>query len=220
MKEEAFLKDDNIIPLEVTSKYKSITDTNISFFNTDTGTSVLNFIVTKNEKPFEIGLNNAKATIDLKTENYGAETGAHISDDLMFIDPINGRLSYTLPDEFLRYTGKVFGQVFFTQNGSNNIIVMREFSLRIDDDQISNFDGKTKLVYIKTLKDMMAQFNGDISKFNKALGDFPSLIEGVENKINEGISTINLKATQVETNLNNTFNLRENEFKNKTNDFI
>ncbi len=220
MKEEAFFKDDNIIPLEVTSKYKSITDTNISFFNTDTGTSVLNFIVTKNEKPFEIGLNNAKATIDLKTENYGAETGAHISDDLTFIDPINGRLSYTLPDEFLRYTGKVFGQVFFTQNGSNNIIVMREFSFRIDDDQISNFDGKTKLVYIKTLKDMMAQFNGDISKFNKALGDFPSLLEGVENKFNEGISTINLKATQVETNLNNTFNLRENEFKNKTNGFI
>lgn len=220
MKEEAFLKDDNIIPLEVTSKYKSITDTNISFFNTDTGTSVLNFIVTKNEKPFEIGLNNAKATIDLKTENYGAETGAHISDDLTFIDPINGRLSYTLPDEFLRYTGKVFGQVFFTQNGSNNIIVMREFSFRIDDDQISDFDGKTKLVYIKTLKDIMAQFNGDISKFNKALGDFPSLIEGVENKVNEGISTITLKATQVETNLNNTFNERENEFKNKTNDFI
>lgn len=220
MKEEAFLKDDNIIPLEVTSKYKSITDTNISFFNTDTGTSVLNFIVTKNEKPFEIGLNNAKASIDLKTENYGAETGAHISDDLTFIDPINGRLSYTLPDEFLRYTGKVFGQVFFTQNGSNNIIVMREFSFRIDDDQISNFDGKTKLVYIKTLKDIMAQFNGDISKFNKALGDFPSLIEGVENKVNEGISTINLKATQVETNLNNTFNERENEFKNKTNGFI
>ncbi|MGW7900168.1 phage baseplate upper protein [Staphylococcus shinii] len=220
MKEEAFLKDDNIIPLEVTSKYKSITDTNISFFNTDTGTSVLNFIVTKNEKPFEIGLNNAKATIDLKTENYGAETGAHISDDLTFIDPINGRLSYTLPDEFLRYTGKVFGQVFFTQNGSNNIIVMREFSFRIDNDQISNFDGKTKLVYIKTLKDMMAQFNGNISKFNKALGDFPSIIEGVENKVNEGISTINLKATQVETNLNNTFNVRENEFKNKTNGFI
>ncbi|MGW7931884.1 phage baseplate upper protein [Staphylococcus xylosus] len=220
MHEEAFLKDDNSIPLEVTSQYKSLTDTNISFFNTDTGTSVLNFIVTKHNRPFEIGANNAKATIDLKTENYGAETGAHISDDLTFIDPINGRLSYTLPDEFLKYTGKVFGQVFFTQNGSNNIIVMREFSFRIDDDQISNFDGKTKLVYIKTLKDIMAQFNGDISRFNKALGNFPSLVEGIENKVNEGISAISLKSTEAETHLNNVFNERENEFKAKTNGFI
>ena len=159
MREEAFLKDDNIVPLEVTSQYKRLTDTNIRFFNTDKGTSVLNFIVTKNDKPFEIGSNNAKATIDLKTENYGVETGAHISDDLTFVDPINGRLSYTLTDELLRYTGRVFGQVFFTQNGSNNIIVMREFAFRIDNDQISDFDGKTKLVYIKTLKDIMAQFN-------------------------------------------------------------
>ncbi|WP_436950182.1 phage baseplate upper protein [Staphylococcus xylosus] len=220
MKEEAFLKDDNVIPLEVTSQYNSLTDTNISFFNTDTGTSVLNFIVTKNNRPFEIGSNNAKATIDLKTENFGAETGAHISDDLTFVDPINGRLSYILPDKLLRYTGKVFGQVFFTQNGNNNIIVIRKFSFNIENDQISDFDGKTKLVYIKTLKDMMAQFNGDLSKFNKALGDFPSLIESVENKVNEGISAINLKSRQVETNLNNAFNEQENEFKNKTNGFI
>lgn len=220
MREEAFLKDDNIVPLEVTSQYKRLTDTNIRFFNTDKGTSVLNFIVTKNYKPFEIGSNNAKATIDLKTENYGAETGAHISDDLTFVDPINGRLSYTLTDELLRYTGRVFGQVFFTQNGSNNIIVMREFAFRIDNDQISDFDGKTKLVYIKTLKDIMAQFNGDISRFNKALGDFPTLVEGIENKVNEGISAIKLKSNEVETNLNKIYSEREKDFENKTNGFV
>lgn len=220
MREEAFLKDDNIVPLEVTSQYKRLTDTNIRFFNTDKGTSVLNFIVTKNDKPFEIGSNNAKATIDLKTENYGAETGAHISDDLTFVDPINGRLSYTLTDELLRYTGRVFGQVFFTQNGSNNIIVMREFAFRIDNDQISDFDGKTKLVYIKTLKDIMAQFNGDISRFNKALGDFPTLVEGIENKVNEGISAIKLKSNEVETNLNKIYSEREKDFENKTNGFV
>ncbi|MDW3979300.1 phage baseplate upper protein [Staphylococcus saprophyticus] len=220
MREEAFLKDDNIVPLEVTSQYKRLTDTNIRFFNTDKGTSVLNFIVTKNDKPFEIGSNNAKATIDLKTENYGVETGAHISDDLTFVDPINGRLSYTLTDELLRYTGRVFGQVFFTQNGSNNIIVMREFAFRIDNDQISDFDGKTKLVYIKTLKDIMAQFNGDISRFNKALGDFPTLVEGIENKVNEGISAIKLKSNEVETNLNKIYSEREKDFENKTNGFV
>lgn len=31
MREEAFLKDDNIVPLEVTSQYKRLTDTNIRF---------------------------------------------------------------------------------------------------------------------------------------------------------------------------------------------
>ena len=220
MREEAFLKDDNIVPLEVTSQYKRLTDTNIRFFNTDKGTSVLNFIVTKNDKPFEIGSNNAKATIDLKTENYGAETGAHISDDLTFVDPINGRLSYTLTDELLRYTGRVFGQVFFFFFCSNNIIVMREFAFRIDNDQISDFDGKTKLVYIKTLKDIMAQFNGDISRFNKALGDFPTLVEGIENKVNEGISAIKLKSNEVETNLNKIYSEREKDFENKTNGFV
>lgn len=220
MKEEAFLKDDNIIPLEVTSQYNSLLDTNIRFYNSDIGTSVLNFMVTKNNNPFEISLNNAKATIDLKTENYGAETGAHISDDLNIIDPFNGRLSYTLPYEFLKYNGKVKGQVFFTQNGSNNTIVMREFSFTIDNDQISDFDGVTKLTYIKTLKDEMAIFKDDISKFKKVLGDAPSIVNGIEQKVNQGIRNIESKLNEVVEELNNEIINKQEIFENDKNVFI
>lgn len=220
MKEEAFLKDDNIIPLEVTSQYNSLLDTNIRFYNSDIGTSVLNFMVTKSNNPFEISLNNAKATIDLKTENYGAETGAHISDDLNIIDPFNGRLSYKLSDEFLKYSGKVYGQVFFTQNGSDNTIVLREFSFTIDDDQISDFDGVTKLTYIKTLKDEIAFFKNDIEKFKKVLGDAPSIVNGIEQKVSQGITNIENKLDEVVEELNNEIINKQDIFENDKNVFI
>ncbi|HDP5860586.1 TPA: BppU family phage baseplate upper protein, partial [Staphylococcus aureus] len=85
-----FSKDDNLIELQTTSKYNPIVDTNISFYTSDRGTGVLNFAVTKNNKPLSISNNHAKADIVLKTDNYDDEHGAYISDKLTITDPING----------------------------------------------------------------------------------------------------------------------------------
>ncbi|EVR97626.1 BppU family phage baseplate upper protein, partial [Staphylococcus aureus] len=42
-----FSKDDNLIELQTTSQYNPVIDTNISFYESDRGTGVLNFAVTR-----------------------------------------------------------------------------------------------------------------------------------------------------------------------------
>lgn len=219
-KKEAFLKDDNIIKLDITSKYNPLLDTDILFYNNDIGTAVLNFLICKNDIPFEISENNAKASITLKTEDYSIETGAYISDDLKFIDPINGLLSYDIPDYFLKYTGKVEGQIYFGQNGSNNIIITRKFTFSIEDDNISDFEATTKVTYIKTLNDIIAEFNREIVGYKESLGQLPTLLEGIESKFDDATRKINAKGAEIQLRIQTLSTKKESFIKSQYDELV
>jgi len=193
---ENFLKDDNGIELKTTSKQQNLGNTNIQFYNMDSGTAVLNFIVTKNNRPFEIGPSNANAYIALKTDNYTVDNGVFISDDLNFIDPINGRLSYTLPDSILAYTGTVHGQVYFAQNGTSNIIVEREFTFTVANDLISNIHATTKLTYIKTLNDMTESIKDEVELIKESLSGGRTVAEGINQTVADGITQLEHKKNE------------------------
>ncbi|HHC9658509.1 TPA: BppU family phage baseplate upper protein [Staphylococcus aureus] len=191
-----FSKDDNLIELQTTSQYNPVIDTNISFYESDRGTGVLNFAVTKNNKPLSISKHNAMTSIVLKTDNFDDEHGAYISDELTIVDAINGRMQYVIPNEFLKYTGRVHAQAYFTQNGSNNVIVERQFSFNIENDLISNFDGKTKLVYIKSIQDLTESVKEEVEDLKKSLSDTKSLITEIDSRINQGIQRLEIKQNE------------------------
>lgn len=191
-----FSKDDNLIELQTTSQYNPVIDTNISFYESDRGTGVLNFAVTKNNKPLSISKHNAMTSIVLKTDNFDDEHGAYISDELTIVDGINGRMQYVIPNEFLKYTGRVHAQVYFTQNGSNNVIVERQFSFNIENDLISNFDGKTKLVYIKSIQDLTESVKEEVEDLKKSLNDTKSLVSEIDSRINQGIQRLEIKQNE------------------------
>ncbi|HEI8636036.1 TPA: BppU family phage baseplate upper protein [Staphylococcus aureus] len=191
-----FSKDDNLIELQTTSQYNPVIDTNISFYESDRGTGVLNFAVTKNNKPLSISKHNAMTSIVLKTDNFDDEHGAYISDELTIVDAINGRMQYVIPNEFLKYTGRVHAQVYFTQNGSNNVIVERQFSFNIENDLISNFDGKTKLVYIKSIQDLTESVKEEVEDLKKSLNDTKSLVSEIDSRINQGIQRLEIKQNE------------------------
>ncbi|HEK7121401.1 TPA: BppU family phage baseplate upper protein [Staphylococcus aureus] len=191
-----FSKDDNLIELQTTSQYNPVIDTNISFYESDRGTGVLNFAVTKNNKPLSISKHNAMTSIVLKTDNFDDEHGAYISDDLTIVDAINGRMQYVIPNEFLKYTGRVHAQAYFTQNGSNNVIVERQFSFNIENDLISNFDGKTKLVYIKSIQDLTESVKEEVEDLKKSLNDTKSLVTEIDSRINQGIQKLEIKQNE------------------------
>ncbi|GJF54279.1 phage baseplate upper protein [Staphylococcus argenteus] len=191
-----FSKDDNLIELQTTSQYNPVIDTNISFYESDRGTGVLNFAVTKNNKPLSISKHNAMTSIVLKTDNFDDEHGAYISDDLTIVDAINGRMQYVIPNEFLKYTGRVHAQAYFTQNGSNNVIVERQFSFNIENDLISNFDGKTKLVYIKSIQDLTESVKEEVEDLKKSLNDTKSLVTEIDSRINQGIQRLEVKQNE------------------------
>ncbi|HDG6067427.1 TPA: BppU family phage baseplate upper protein [Staphylococcus aureus] len=191
-----FSKDDNLIELQTTSQYNPVIDTNISFYESDRGTGVLNFAVTKNNKPLSISKHNAMTSIVLKTDNFDDEHGAYISDELTIVDAINGRMQYVIPNEFLKYTGRVHAQAYFTQNGSNNVIVERQFSFNIENDLISNFDSKTKLVYIKSIQDLTESIKEEVEDLKKSLDDTKSLVSEIDSRINQGIQRLEIKQNE------------------------
>ncbi|HDJ1329106.1 TPA: BppU family phage baseplate upper protein [Staphylococcus aureus] len=191
-----FSKDDNLIELQTTSQYNPVIDTNISFYESDRGTGVLNFAVTKNNKPLSISKHNAMTSIVLKTDNFDDEHGAYISDELTIVDAINGRMQYVIPNEFLKYTGRVHAQAYFTQNGSNNVIVERQFSFNIENDLIGNFDGKTKLVYIKSIQDLTESVKEEVEDLKKSLSDTKSLVTEIDSRINQGIQRLEIKQNE------------------------
>ncbi|EVX51524.1 hypothetical protein U434_01783 [Staphylococcus aureus T69721] len=191
-----FSKDDNLIELQTTSQYNPIIDTNISFYESDRGTGVLNFAVTKNNRPLSISSEHVKTSIVLKTDDYNVDRGAYISDELTIVDAINGRMQYVIPNEFLKYTGRVHAQAYFTQNGSNNVIVERQFNFNIQNDLISNFDSKTKLVYIKSIQDLTESVKEEVEDLKKSLSDTKSLVTEIDSRINQGIQRLEIKQNE------------------------
>ncbi|MBJ4418707.1 GA module-containing protein, partial [Salmonella enterica subsp. enterica serovar Typhimurium] len=82
-----FSKDDNLIELQTTSQYNPIIDTNISFYESDRGTGVLNFAVTKNNRPLSISSEHVKTSIVLKTDDYNVDRGAYDQTTSPTLDP-------------------------------------------------------------------------------------------------------------------------------------
>ncbi|MDX8682707.1 phage baseplate upper protein [Staphylococcus aureus] len=191
-----FSKDDNLIELQTTSQYNPIIDTNISFYESDRGTGVLNFAVTKNNRPLSISSEHVKTSIVLKTDDYNVDRGAYISDELTIVDAIDGRLQYVIPNEFLKHSGKVHAQAFFTQNGSNNVVVERQFSFNIENDLVSGFDGITKLVYIKSIQDTIEAVCKDFNQLKQNMADTQTLIAKVNDSATKGIQQIEIKQNE------------------------
>lgn len=191
-----FSKDDNLIELQTTSQYNPVIDTNISFYESDRGTGVLNFSVTKNNRPLSISSEHVKTSIVLKTDDYNVDRGAYISYELTIVDAINGRLQYVIPNEFLKHSGKVHAQAFFTQNGSNNVVVERQFSFNIENDLVSGFDGITKLVYIKSIQDTIEAVGKDFNQLKQNMADTQTLIAKVNDSATKGIQQIEIKQNE------------------------
>lgn len=210
-----FSKDDNNIKLDVTSKYGGVIDTDIRFFTSDRGTAVLNFMVTKNNFPLSISENHAKSSIVLKTSNYDVDNGAYVSDDLEVVDAINGKLQYTLPIQFLKYNGKVEAQVYFTQNGNGNVIVERSFTFKIDNDLISDFDGKTKLTYIKSMQDLVENVADEVKNVKASLSNATSLVSSIKSEVSKGIQQLEIKQNDVVQMITQTQNTSMTALDNK-----
>ncbi|HCY1337983.1 TPA: phage baseplate upper protein [Staphylococcus aureus] len=191
-----FSKDDNLIELQTTSQYNPVIDTNISFYESDRGTGVLNFAITKNNRPLSISSEHVKTSIVLKTDDYNVDRGAYISDELTVVDAINGRLQYVIPNEFLKHSGKVHAQAFFTQHGSNNVVVERQFSFNIENDLVSGFDGTTKLVYIKSIQDTIEAVGKDFNQLKQNMADTQTLIAKVNDSATKGIQQIEIKQNE------------------------
>ncbi len=151
------------IRLETTAQYQPISDLNVRFFNQDINTSVLDFIVTRNNDPIPLGVDNIEATIVLTSNKF------KISDEVKIKDGLNGILTYTLPDDILERPGKVTGQIYIGIKGKEDTVVQRLFSFNIEDSLINSFDAETKLVYIRKFDQLEEQISQRVESIEQAI---------------------------------------------------
>lgn len=151
------------IRLETTAQYQPISDLNVRFFNQDINTSVLDFIVTRNNDPIPLGIDNIEATIVLTSNKF------KISDEVKIKDGLNGILTYTLPDDILERPGKVTGQIYIGIKGKEDTVVQRLFSFDIEDSLINSFDAETKLMYIRKFDQLEEQISQRVESIEQAI---------------------------------------------------
>ena len=200
------------IKLETTAHIQNRLDTNIQFYNTDIGTADLVFNVTRNGSPLLVSSENADVFLILKNgDNY-------IVDNVTPIDPMNGKMKYTIPNEFLSIVGKVDGQIYIAIHGKEDIVTEVEFSFNIADSLINTIPAVDKLNEIRTFQEFRESIMATINDINEALGNGEDYVTQMEATKTSGMKAMNDRTTQaieeittlVDTSTQEIVNLKDN----------
>ena len=184
------------IQLETTAHIQNRLDTNIQFYNTDIGTADLVFNITRNGSPLLVSSENADVFLILKNgKNY-------IVDNVEPTDPMNGRLKYTIPNEFLGLTGKVNGQLYIAVHGKEDIVTEVEFSFKIADSLINTIPAVDKLNEIRTFQEFRESIMTTINEINEALANGEDYVSQMEGTKASGMKALNDRTTQAVNELN------------------
>ena len=184
------------IQLETTAHIQNRLDTNIQFYNTDIGTADLVFNITRNGSPLLVSSENADVFLILKNgKNY-------IVDNVEPTDPMNGRLKYTIPNEFLGLTGKVNGQLYIAVHGKEDIVTEVEFSFKIADSLINTIPAVDKLNEIRTFQEFRENIMTTLNEINEALANGEDYVSQMEGTKASGMKALNDRTTQAVNELN------------------
>lgn len=188
------------INLEVTAHIQSKLKTNIQFYNTDVGTADLVFNVTRNGSPLLVSSENADVFLILKNDT------SYIVDTVTPTDPLNGRMKYTIPNEFLSLTGKVDGQLYIAVHGKEDIVTEVEFSFNIANSLINTIPAVDKLNEIKTFQQFRESIMNTITEINEALENGSDYVSQLDAAKSSGLKAINDRTTQVVSELETLVN--------------
>ena len=184
------------ITLETSAHYKNKLDTNISYYSTDAGTADLVFNVTRGGYPLLVSEENADVFLILKSgQNY-------LVDSVIPVDPMNGILKYTIPNEFLGLIGKVTGQLYIAVYGTEDIVTEVEFSFDIKDSVINTIPATDKINEIRTFQDFRESIMTTINEINEALENGKDYVSQMEGTKASGMKALNDRTTQAVNELN------------------
>ena len=196
------------IKLETTAHIQNRLDTNIQFYNTDIGTADLVFNVTRNGSPLLVSSENADVFLILKNgDNY-------IVDNVTPIDPMNGKMKYTIPNEFLSLVGKVDGQIYIAVHGKEDIVTEVEFSFNIADSLINTIPAVDKLNEIRTFQEFRESIMATINDINEALGNGEDYVTQMEATKTSGMKAMNDRTTQAIEEITTLVNTSTQEIAN------
>ncbi|QQV52223.1 phage baseplate upper protein [Staphylococcus sp. 11-B-312] len=185
------------IKLETSANYVPIGNTNITFYDSDIGTADLIFYITRNQQPLEVSDENVDCFLMLK-----AKDGTYIVDTAHVVDPLNGKVKYTIPKEFLTHTGSVKGQVWITVHGKEDMITEVEFSFTIKDSMFTTIPAVDKVNYIRTFEDLRERIEDRVQYIEESLANGDDYVTQMDDTFQSGMKSLNDRSSQVISEIN------------------
>ena len=191
-----------ILRQENTPYYKPISETEIGFYNTDSNTAQLRFIVHRGGFPYQLGPVNITGYLWLKSSN-GSMSGQL---DLEIIDSKAGILGATVPNEFLKAATNTEcqGQILLAVNGTTDIATLGKFTLQVDDALPNQIKGEVKVQYFRMfddLKNALEQKVSDIEESIATLGDYVTQVQDASKTALNQMETIKNEVTSTINNV-------------------
>ena len=180
------------LKLETSAHYVPIGKTNIVFYDSDIGTADLVFYITRNKRPLEVSNENVDCYVILK-----AKDGSYIVDKMYVEDPLNGKVRFTIPKEFLSHVGNVKGQVFISVHGKEDTVTEVEFSFNIKENIISGIPSVDKVKYIRTFDELRERIEERVAEIEEALENGDDYVAQMDATFQSGMRSLNDRSTQV-----------------------
>ena len=180
------------IKLETSAHYIPIGNTNITFYDSDIGTADLIFYITRNQRPLEVSDENVDCFLMLK-----AKDGTYIVDTAHVVDPLYGKVKYTIPKEFLTHTGSVKGQVWVAVHGKEDVITEVEFNFTIKESMLTTIPAVDKLNYIRTFEDLRERIADRVQYIEESLANGDDYVSQMDDTFQSGMKSLNDRSTQV-----------------------
>ncbi|WP_204205904.1 BppU family phage baseplate upper protein [Mammaliicoccus sciuri] len=206
------------VQLETTAEYQDLSKLNVKFWNQDKNTAILKFNITRNNYPLSLSEENVKVFIALESgDSY------LVDDDLDYLDELNGVVSYTIPNDFMRVATNVLGQVYVTTLDDEEVIVQRQFSFNVANDLIADLPSEEKIKEFKYFSDMREEVAKMLTKLNSDFENMNDYVSQVDQKTKDGINELNSLISQKEQAYNDNHTIKMKEITDKgnqyTNDF-
>lgn len=186
-----------LIKLETSAKVHRKKKTEITFKQTDVGTSTLVFEITRNNRPLEINTRHVDATLLLTSGDIQNDDEAmYVYDKLDIRDPKKGIARYTIPDEMLSRTGRVNGQAYLLVKGKKDIITEVEFSFRVEKSLIGEIPKVEQFREIRTFADLRGNIMKQIEEIKQDAKSIKDIIENIKYERDNAIDDIKNEKTQ------------------------
>lgn len=173
------------IPLETTASYQALSQLGVQFWNQDRQTAILQFQITRNNYPLALSEENVKVFVALESGD-----SFLVDDNLDFLDELNGVVSYTIPDNFMRVAKSVVGQVYVTTLDEEEVVVQRKFSFDVANDLIASLPAEDKIREIKYFSDMRAEVAQMMEKLNNNFANMNDYVTQVKQTTEDGIESL------------------------------
>lgn len=173
------------LQLETTAQYQSLSKLNVQFWNQDQSTAILQFQITRNNYPLALSEENVKVFIALESGD-----SFLVDDKLEFVDQLNGVVSYTIPDDFMKVATEVKGQVYVTTLDEEEVVVQRQFTFNVANDLIADLPAEDKIREIKYFSDMRAEVAEMMTKLNSDFENMNDYVTQVQDTTQQGITTL------------------------------